>query len=107
VQCVVDEHRVAPALHRVFSDELPRSVRRDATPAEGAVTRQWKTFLAALLQDAPDPAVAAFVFQVVLHAVVHEAACEQPELLASPGFVDEVAILLERFVDRRAAGTSA
>jgi hypothetical protein len=91
----VREHRVAPALHRVFSEELPRSSRL-AARAPDTETR-WAEF-AALLTRMPDPELAAFVARTAVHAVIHEAASERPELLDDPRLVEELVALLDGYL---------
>jgi len=44
----------------------------------------------------PDPDMAMFLCRAAAHAAIHEAACERPDLLDNPVFVDEVTTLLER-----------
>ena len=98
----VREHRVAPALHRVFVEELPRSARRPNESHEAQKLRFWKELTQPFLKNVPDPDVAAFLCLVVGHAVIHEAASERPDLLENPLFVDEVVTLLEGYLRRPA-----
>lgn len=100
VRAAIDEHRVAPALHRVFADELPRSARRAVQGTDDGGERHWRALLEPLLRNVPDPELAMFVARVVLHAVVHEAATERPGLLAHPELAREVVILLDRYLRR-------
>jgi AcrR family transcriptional regulator len=97
----VAEHRVAPALHRVFAEELPRSSRRrePARPEDDWVT-EWKVLTRRFLKNVPDPDLAMFLCRVVVHAAIHEAATERPDLLENPLFADEVVTLVERYLRR-------
>jgi AcrR family transcriptional regulator len=104
VEAGVREHRVAPALHRIFSEEIPSSAF-DAYPAwEAHMAREWAHRMRPLFRGVPHPEMAIFVAQTVGHAVVHEAANRRPELLKSPAFIDEVVTLLERYLRRDASG---
>ena len=98
LEAVVSEHRVHPALHRVFADELPRSLRKDVPRGEAEV--RWTETVAPLIK-APDPELARFIAGVVAHAVVHEAATEHPELLDHPLFVPELVRLLTSYLSGR------
>jgi AcrR family transcriptional regulator len=102
VEAGVSEHRIAPALHRVFTEELPRSARRPDESHEAEKLRYWKEETRPFLKNVPDPDLAAFLCLVVGHAVIHEAASERPDLLQNPLFVDEVVTLLERYLRRPA-----
>jgi AcrR family transcriptional regulator len=100
VRAAVDEHRVAPGLHRVFAEELPRSARRAVQATDDGGEQQWRALLEPFLRNVPDPELAMFVARVVLHAVVHEAATEHPGLLAHPELAREVVILLDAYLRR-------
>jgi AcrR family transcriptional regulator len=95
IEAGVREHRVAPALHRVFSEELPRSSRL-AARAPDAETR-WPELAAPLLRT-PHPELVAFVARTAVHAVIHEAASERPELLDDPRLVEELMALLDGYL---------
>jgi AcrR family transcriptional regulator len=96
----VREHRVAPALHRVFAEELPRSARRHQAADEEHELRQWRTLMQPFFTNVPDPDLAMFLCRVAAHAAIHEAATERPDLLDHPLFADEVVTLLERYLRR-------
>lgn len=99
VDAVIQEHRVAPTLHRVFAEELPRSARPIAAQAD-APYRRLEEILRPFLRDVPDPDIVIFVARKALHGAVHEAAVERPEYLSSALFLDEVTALLDRYLDR-------
>ena len=105
VHAMVEEHRVAPAVHRAIEEELPRSVKKclggpggsdDALPA-----------MQAFMKNVPDPRFALQVAHIAAHAVIHEAASRQPELFDRPDFVDEVVALLHGYFRRPAARSVA
>jgi AcrR family transcriptional regulator len=91
IEAVVSEHRVNPALHRVFAEELPRTSRLGTvrSPAQ----RRWAERVAPHV-DVPDADLAIFIARVTVHAVIHEAATDRPELLDNPLLVPELVRLL-------------
>ena len=98
VDAVVSEHRVNPALHRVFTEELPRRSRVRA-PQSAAQVR-WAERIAPLVK-VPDVDLATFVAGVVVHAVIHEAASDRPELLDHPHLVADLVRLLTGYLSGR------
>ena len=99
VKAGVEEHRVAPALHRVFAEELPRSARAPHA-VDGDLERNWQRMLEPFTRNVPDYDLAAFVARVTVHAIIHEAASERPELLEDPRLVSEIVLLIERYMRR-------
>lgn len=95
LEAVVSEHRVSPALHRAFAEELPRAMRRGTPPDEAEA--RWAATLAPFLK-VPDPELAKFIVGVAVHAVIHEAASDRPELLDHPLFVSELVRLLTPYL---------
>jgi AcrR family transcriptional regulator len=103
IDAAVAEHRLAPALHRVFAEELPRSARRHAAARrDEEIGAEWAAVIERFLKNVPDTPLAMFLCRVVVHAAIHEAATERPELLDDPLFGDEVVTLLEGFLRRPA-----
>jgi AcrR family transcriptional regulator len=95
LEAVVSEHRVNPALHRVFADELPRSLRQRAPPGEAEA--RWAETVAPLVR-VPDPELARFIVSVAVHNIIHEAATDRPELLDHPLFIPELVRLLTSYL---------
>ena len=106
VRAMVDEHRIAPAVHRAIEEELPRSVKRCLND-EGRGDDQTLRALQPFMKNVPDPRLALQVARVAAHAVIHEAASHQPELFDRPDFVDEVVALLEGYFQRPAGRSVA
>src|SRR5262245_12612224 len=100
VDAGVREHRLAPALHKVFAEELPRSARRHGVADEEDEGRQWKMLVQPFFRNVPDAELGMFLCRVAAHAAIHEAASDRPDLLEHPLFVDEVTTLLERYLRR-------
>ena len=96
----IAEHRINPKLHKVFAEELPRSSRR----VHGDKDKDLKTRLAKVLEpypiQVPDLDIALFLFRVIGHAAIHEAASEWPDLLENPLFAEELVTLIERYFVR-------
>jgi len=86
-RALIAAHRVSPGLHRVLTDELPYPMRGDAEciddPAMAVLGRR-------LVAHLDDPDLSLFVARAAVHAVIHQAACYQPEMLDRPGFEEEV-----------------
>lgn len=97
VQASLAFHARAPALHRVFSDELPRSAR---VTDDEEVFELWRTACGALLADVDDPDRTIWILKTVLHALVHQATAERPDDLEDPAFVDEITAVLEAYLAR-------
>lgn len=95
IEAAVDEHKVDPALHRVFAEELPRA-NRIATPRADPQLR-WEEHIAPFAR-VPDLDLASFVARVAVHAVIHEAAAERPDLLDHPLLVPELVRLLGTYL---------
>lgn len=102
VVAMIDEHRVAPAVHRAIDAELPRSVRVPLGD-ESRGGDQPLQVLQPFMKNVPDPHFALRIARIAAHAVIHEAASHQPELFDRPDFVDEVVALLEGYFRRPAA----
>jgi len=98
----VDEHRAAPALHRIFAEELPRSVRRVDPSREARILATLKELLRPFVRNVPDLDLAVFVFRTAGHAIVHEAANNRPEWLGRTELVEEIVLLMERYLHRPA-----
>ncbi|MFS2162886.1 TetR/AcrR family transcriptional regulator [Variovorax sp. Varisp62] len=100
VQSMVDEHKIAPAVHRAIAEELPRSVRcvrRDGSPVDQRLLQALRPYM----KNVPDPEFALQIGLVAAHAVIHENASHRPEVLARADFVQEIVALLEGYLARR------
>lgn len=96
----IAEHRINPKLHKVFAEELPRSSRRVHGEKDKNVIARLAEVLDPYRIQAPDLNIALFLFRVVGHAAIHEAACERPDLLENPLFAEELVTLIERYLTR-------
>ncbi|GLQ94410.1 TetR/AcrR family transcriptional regulator [Dyella acidisoli] len=98
----VEEHQAAPALHRVFAEELPRSARRVDLARDAQVHALLKELIRPLARNVPDLDLAMFVLRAAGHAIVHEAVYERPELLKNPALIEEFVLLMTRYLQRPA-----
>ncbi|WP_394844803.1 TetR/AcrR family transcriptional regulator [Pendulispora brunnea] len=100
---VLGMHRIAPALHGILNEQVPRVGRIAEAMAAGRGVEQVIERLLNAHRDrlAPgrDPARAARVIATALEALVHKAVNGRPELL--PGLEDEVHALLVGYLLRR------
>lgn len=101
IEGAVAEHRLNPKLHKVFTDELPRSARRLHGDREEQVIAKLKHILAQYAIQVPDLDLAVFLVRAATHAAIHEAASERPELLSNPLFATELVTLIERYLVRK------
>jgi len=98
IEAGVAEHRIDPALHRVFAEELPLSRRRNRRVPDAAAA--WSEVLEPHIK-VPDRALANFIVTTAVHAVIHEAAYEEPSLLEHPLLVDELVRLVGPYLAGR------
>lgn len=92
VRALIAAHRVSPALHRIFSEELPN---RTAEPSsDGVSDPELMDRLRPFLAKLPDPDLTMFVTRSAIHAVIHDAVCHRPEILQHRGFEEELTRLL-------------
>lgn len=96
----IAEHRINPKLHKVFAEELPRGSRRVHGDRDKDLMARLANILEPYPIQVPDLDIALFLFRVVGHAAIHEAASERPDLLANPLFTEELMTLLERYLVR-------
>lgn len=99
VERVVTEHRIAPAVHKAISEELPRTLR-SLQEDQALLRAQFMSVLKPFMKNVPDPELSLYMMGVAAHAIIHDAAAEHPELLDTPGFVRELVTLLENFLCR-------
>lgn len=102
IEIVVNEHRIAPAVHKAISEELPGTMRcrQDEDPA---LRRQFLTVLKPFMQHVPDPDLALSILDTAIHAVIHNASVERPQLLAEASLVSELVTLCENYLCRAPA----
>jgi AcrR family transcriptional regulator len=101
----IAEHRINPKLHKVFAEELPRAVRRLHGDRDRHLIERLANVLEPYSIQVPDKDIALFLFRVIGHAAIHEAASERPDLLENPLFAEEIVTLMERYLVRHEKGS--
>lgn len=103
VRAVIAAHRVSPALHRRFVEELPRDL---AGPSAECLNDPTIYELARrMVAHMPDPELSLFMMHTALHAIIHEAACYRMDMLTNPRFEDEVVRLAKAILQPPIAST--
>ena len=99
IEMVVTEHRVAPAVHKAITEELPRTIRRSHEENEqlrGKILEHLKPFI----RNVPDPDLAIYMASVAVQSIIHNLTAERPELLDHSSLVAELVALLENYLCR-------
>lgn len=95
-------HRLAPALHKVLTEQIPRIGKIAlAMDTHRQITRALEGFLAGHaneLRPGLDPALAAFVVETATEAIVHRGVVECPDVLADDVFEREALTLVLRYL---------
>ena len=99
IEMIVKEHRVAPAVHKAITEELPRTVRCMLEEKE-QFRGQFLEFLKPFMRNVPDPDLAIYMMSVAAQAIIHNVTAERPELLDHPSLVAELVTLLENYLCR-------
>ena len=99
IEMVVNEHRIAPAVHKAIMEELPRTVRGNLEEKEQR-REQFLELLKPFLRNVPDPNLAIYMTSVAAKAIIHSVTAERPELLDHPSLVAELVTLLENYLCR-------
>jgi AcrR family transcriptional regulator len=100
---LVAMHTRSPALHRVLFEEAPRpaSVQRSSREFDRQARRQTEALLRSSPElDVPHPACAAFIVSQTVECLAHQFALHQPPGVDERTFVDEVVVLLGRYLQR-------
>lgn len=99
VEMVVKEHRGAPEVHKAISEELPLS-QRCIQDGQGELLKRMLSALQPFMKNVPDPKLAIYMVGISMQAIVHQVTNQRPELLNHTSLVDELVILIERFLIR-------
>jgi AcrR family transcriptional regulator len=97
----VAAHAVSPALHRVFAELMPAQRYRDIEAADAPVFTDMRRFLEESTEGVPDVEFALWMVATAAHAVIHNGIVERPEDVANGRLVDELVVLLTRYLKRR------
>jgi len=93
-------HAVSPALHRVFTEELPPLNYGDISAIDPQVFDEFRRFLETATVNVPDIELAQWMVATVSGAVLHRATVERPQDLASGAIGEELVTLLSRYLRR-------
>ncbi|HEY6981023.1 TetR/AcrR family transcriptional regulator [Reyranella sp.] len=104
VAVAIDAHRIAPKLHRVLAEQIPRTGRLEKV---ATFNREYYALFKAYLEDhrgelrAVDLELAAFVCVTSIEALTHTAVLHRAEILADDAtgtLIDEATRLLIRYL---------
>jgi len=102
IRAGLDTHRIAPALHKILVEQVPRVGRMaEVMDTSRSVAKSIERLLRAHRERFPperDPALAALVIETTLEALTHRAVIERPELLASGRMEKEMYSLLTGYL---------
>jgi len=93
-------HAVLPALHGVFTEELPPLNYGDISAIDPQVFDEFRRFLETATVNVPDIELAQWMVATVSGAVLHRATVERPQDLASGAIGEELVTLLSRYLRR-------
>lgn len=100
VRALIEEHRIAPALHRAISEELPGSLK--CSDVEDSFDEQLLQALTPFMKNVPDARLAIHIASIAVHAVIHETTCHEPGIFDRPELEGELVSLLEKYLQRPA-----
>jgi len=101
VSMAVAAHAVSPALHRVFTEELPPLDYGEISAMDPEVVDEFRRFLETAAVDVPDKELAQWMVVTVAGAVIHRATVERPRDLASGAIGEELVTLVSRYLRRK------
>jgi AcrR family transcriptional regulator len=101
VELLIRAHLVAPELHRVLIEQVPRArwiarLRQIERTLHAAVVAALTARRAELAIGDPD--LAAFMLVAILEAIVQRALLFQPERLREPALIEEATVLITRYL---------
>lgn len=96
----VAAHAVAPALHRAFAEHMPAQRYREIEEADAPVFAEMRRFLERSAEGVPDVEFAMWMVATTAHAAIHNGIVERPEDVESGRLVDELVLLLMRYLKR-------
>ena len=96
----VAAHAVAPALHRAFAEHMPALRYREIEEADAPVFAEMRRFLERSAEGVPDIEFAMWMVATTAHAAIHNGVVERREDVESGRLVDELLVLLMRYLKR-------
>jgi tetracycline repressor-like protein len=92
---------VAAPLRHVSRALMPAPRYRDIEEADAPVFTEMRRFLEQSTEGVPDVEFALWMVATAAHAVIHNGIVERPEDVANGRLVDELVVLLTRYLKRR------
>jgi AcrR family transcriptional regulator len=99
----VAAHAVAPALHRAFAEHMPAQRYREIEEADPPVFAEMRRFLERSAEGVPDVEFSMWMVATTAHAAIHNGIVERPRDVESGRLVDELVVLLMRYLKRPGA----
>ena len=96
----VAAHAVNPALHRIFSQELPPLRYADISATDAPLFGEFRALLTRSATGITDCDLAMWMVATAADAVIHRAVVERPDDLANGSIADELVTLLVRYLKR-------
>jgi AcrR family transcriptional regulator len=96
----VAAHAVNPALHRIFSQDLPQLRYADISATDAPLLAEFRALLTRSATGITDPDLAMWMVATAADAVIHRAVVERPDDLANGSIADELVTLLVRYLKR-------
>lgn len=96
IASITTEHAHTLALHQA-AEALSVNITQEKHAESMDIQRAW---LLPLLKNTPDPEMTFFLLHTSVRAALHRASKEQPQLLHSPLFIDELTTLVMGLVRR-------
>jgi AcrR family transcriptional regulator len=96
----VAAHAVAPALHRAFAEHLPAKRYREIEEADAPVFAEMRRFLERSTEGVPDVEFAMWMVATTADAAIHHGVVDRPEDIESGRLVDELVVMLMRYLKR-------
>jgi AcrR family transcriptional regulator len=96
----VAAHAVAPALHRAFAEHMPALRYREIEEADAPAFAEMRRFFERSAEGVPDLEFAMWMVATAAHAAIHNGVVERPEDVKSGRLVDELVVLLMRYLKR-------
>jgi len=103
VDMIVQKHKVAPAVHKAVSEEIPLTLKNSCTEQDDKLRSLFLAALRPFMKNVPKPELAIHIMTVTAHALIHNITVERPQLLESTTIVTELVALYENYLERPAS----
>lgn len=102
VEMIINKHKVAPAVHKAVSEEIPQTLKNKCTEQDTQLRLLFLQALKPFMKNVPDPELAIHILAVTAHAIIHNITVERPHLLETQEIVNELVALYEHYLGRAA-----